>query len=758
MMDGYVRAGSEPKLLSVSILRGCNVYHTTSVIRLKIDLGELAGIHTGDAGPDFVDRIIERFGSLKTLEPAGGLPDIFLDRLKSPEEVPLVDVLFRAMLAVEASMLFKMHRLNGIDFAEIVADPSPARAVYVWSYHLSELSRRAAAAALTGFNELLPDELRWPLGDEEAGFERAYHSLESYARRRKFSANRALLIQAAENRGIPWEILVEPFTRLGQGKFQHHVRAAVTGRTSVYANWLAKDKRYSNRILADLHLPVPRQEAVTKVEDAVTAAKVVGFPLVVKPSNGHGGEGVTAGLKSPEEIPPAFERARRSASNVIIESFIEGTDHRLTVINGLYVAAAKRIPPMIVGDGTTTIKELIDELNNNPLRDGWRGRKVEADEELHRLLSGSGFSLDSVLEKGATIDLRSTANISSGGSSVDITDAVHPDNRELAIRAAKGIGLDVGGIDVMTTDISKSYKEIGGAIIEVNGRPGFRPHAWPVIGKPRDVAGAAMETMFPSGSQGRVPIALFTGRSRLDPVARTLDHILRLAGMTVGIVSDDGASINGEPVGPNDWSSRQATRSVLRDPRVEALVTAMSPRRVVKRGLLHDLCEAAAIMDARSDQDLEITRQGLGVVVRATRGKLVVGVQNKLALEAVQHIEPDRLVLVSRGAGNAAVLRHLEVGGQAVATARDSGRQVIAMLEGGAMVASIPIKSIPALAGRPFRDGLDEHLFAVALAWGMGVSGEQILSLLSSNIQVDDAVSVPTALDPKLTPGLEVTA
>ena len=339
---------------------------------------------------------------------------------------------------------------------------------------------------------------------------------------------------------------------------------------------------------------------------------------------------------------------------------------------------------------------------------------------------------ETVLKKGETFALRSLANYYAGGSSIDVTDRVHPDNQELAIRVAEAMGIDVAGLDFVTTDIGRSYREIGGAIIEANTHPGLRVHAWPAEGEPRDVGGAIIESMYPPGATTRVPVALIFGArgSESGSVAGALNRVLRSTGTAVARSTGDGASVNSEPAGREGVRGRAAIRSVLRDPRVEALIDTLSPRRVARRGLSHDACEVAAIMDTGEDGDLDELRHGLGVVVRATRGKLVVAADNKAALELVRDVEPTRLVLVSRNAGRSAVRRHLEAGGQTVVAARDHGERVIALDEGDRTILSVPVADIADLGAKPSRRRLKAHLFAIALAHGMGLSADQITSAL----------------------------
>ncbi len=731
--------GSEMKLLSASVLSGFNIHHKSSVFRQEVDLGGFAGMHSGQAGPGFADRFVNRFLGLETLPAQGGPPDDFLDRLKSPEGAPFVEVLFQAILAVEVSMAFAMRRLGAIEFSEIEAAPSPEHVLLVWSCRVPGVSRRVAEVGLIGLTELLPEELRRQAGVVEGEFEAAYGSLRTYAEWRRLDYNSAIVMQAAEMKGIAWERIGGRMIRLGQGKFQRHITNTATQKTTFLALKLARDKQFTNRVLADLRIPVPRQAKPRNIEQALTAARNIGYPVVVKPLSANTGKGVSAGLKSPDEIPSAFERASRFGGEVIVESFVEGRDQRLLVVDGRFIAATKRVPPFITGDGRRTIGALIEELNSDPRRDGFTLKEVTLDDELNRLVDRAGYGLDSVLGKDESFFLRSMSNYHTGGTTTDVTDQVHPDNREMAIRAAGAIGLDVAGVDFLISDIGLSYKECGGAIIEINASPGLDLHTWPAEGQPRDVASAVIEVLFPPGNQGRVPIALVAGGRGSGLVGRALNEILRSAGMTVGLVTGKGAFVNGEPAGPEGAGLSKSTRSMLRDRRVEALVRTVSPWQVARRGLVHNACEVAAIVETASNGNLVEVRQGLDVVVKATRGKLAVAAENTLALEAARDIDPGRLVLVSRNAGNAAVRSHLGAGGQAVVTARDNGKREIVVLEGETTVASYPINADLTPAGRRSLRRLDAQLFAVALARGMGISDEEIVSAIRDRCPISQS-------------------
>lgn len=735
------------KSLSATILRGCNVHHEASVIRQEVDLGAFAGLRSGEAGPDFPAGFKERFGELKSLNPEGGLSASFLERLNSTEGLPFVEVLFQAILAVEDSMGYALRRLGRIGFAEIVASPSSERAVLVWSCRSPSVSRRVAEVALIGLRELLPEELRRRSEVSGDSFKAAYRSLRRFAGRQKLDYNSTVVVQAAEQRGIPWERIGGRYIRLGQGKAQHRINYSATENTSLVAQRLSRDKEVTNRLLTDFGVPVPRQARPGTVEEAITAAKRIGYPVVIKPLDSNTGKGVSVGLKGPEQVPAAFKHASRFSAGVIVESFIEGQDHRLLVVDGQLVAAIKRVPPCVTGDGQRTIGELVAELNRDPRRDGRMLKKVKVDEAMRRLLDGYGYSLESVPDEGEIIILRATANVSTGGITVDATDQVHPDNRKIAIQAAVAIGLDVAGVDLIITDISRSYKEVGGAILEVNVRPGIDMHYWPIEGKSRDTAGAVIETMLPPGTEGRVPVALVVGRRGPgSEVAHALDAILRSSEKTVGLISRLGTFINGDPAGPEKAARRQATQFVLRHPQVEAVISAVSPLQIARKGLIHDCCDVAAIVDAGSDGKVEEARQALEVVVKATRGKLLVAVESELALAAVGGLDPGRLVLVAMSRDNVALRRHTSAGGQAVVAVED--REIVFM-EGQEAVASMPLatapKTAPKTGARGARRQLEAQVFAAALAHALDLSGDSLVTAMRSSPSVSTSVSLDRA-------------
>src|SRR6185503_64363 len=319
------------------------------------------------------------------------------------------------------------------------------------------------------------------------------------------------LVRAAEERDIPWlRLNHQSLIQFGHGKWQKRIQATITSETRHIAVEIASDKEETNRILGDLGLPVPHQRVVYNEEEAAKEAVKLGFPVVVKPYNGNHGRGVSLDLRDPAHVREAFHKAKEHSRAVVIESFITGRDFRMLVVNGRLIAVAERVPGHVMGDGTHTVEELVEITNQDPRR-GIGHEKVltrlELDHQAERCLKDHGMTRSSVPPPGTMVPLRLTGNLSTGGTAIDVTDSVHPDNVEMAQRAIQAIGLDVGGVDFITPDITESYRDVGGAICELNAAPGFRMHVAPSEGKPRPVADAVMDMLFPPGTPARIPIA-----------------------------------------------------------------------------------------------------------------------------------------------------------------------------------------------------------------------------------------------------------
>lgn len=713
-------------LLKSRILRGRNVYHASTVVLQQVGLAMLAGLTTAEAGPDFSGQYLDRFLGLETVTPKGHMTDDFVERLGGAKGVPFEEALFQAILAVDMSLAFEMHRFDTPGFTKIVSTASPRYADFVWESDFPKTSLAAARVGLAGFVELLPDRLCPPGTHSEKAFATALEALRKRAARRTWSTTTAVLALAAKKRGLPYEHAGGHYLQLGHGAAQHLAFSSITGNTSFTASRLATNKLKANRRLREIGLPVPVHVKASTVDEALAAAEMLGYPVVVKPSKGNQASGVTVGIRNADDVSSAFERAQRVGTSVVVETFVRGRAYRLLVIGGRFVAALQFTPPSVTGDGKKTIAELIDELNSDPLRNGVRLYRVEINDELRASLGLSRRALDDVLGDGEEIPLHTAANVALGAAHGDVTDTVHPDNQELAIRATAAIGLDVAGVDIVTTDISKPLKEVGGVIIEVNSRPGLCMHTLPRYGKPRDVAGAVLDLAFPSGAAGRIPIAVIAGDRGTMPVAQDLDALLRASGKTVGLNGRKGSLVNGQAVEAASRRQHDAARFLLRDPRVETIVSTTSPSRILQQGLGFDTCTVAAIMRPAADGDVETFQRGIEVLVSGTTGIVVVNAANKLAIDAIGSLEPRRIVLLTQRVNDGSIERHLKAGGIVVVPTRREGNEIIQLRRASETLASVPFSSIGTASGNTKSSQLQAQMLAVALAFGLGLSGPEI--------------------------------
>jgi cyanophycin synthetase len=476
---------------------------------------------------------------------------------------------------------------------------------------------------------------------------------------------------------------------------------------------MALDKRQTNRQLAQLALPVPRQVATASAAEAVAALKLIGAPVVVKPARGNQGRGITVGVQEPQDVAAAFQCAHAEGTGVLIEEFVSGNDYRLTVVGGKFAAALLCIPPLIEGDGVRRVRQLIEELNAEPDRDKMRLSPVAFDNELEGHLGAHGYTLDSVPAPGAIIPIRKTGHVSRGGIPIDVTDLVHRDNREASERAARAVGLDVAGVDFVSPDISRSYREVGGRIVEVNSRPGIGMHLWPREGKSRDMGGAILDHLYPDSTTACVPLLLVAGSRGTGSVARFAENLLRAKGLTVGMSLKRGAYINGRPLDIPMNKLVRAPSTLLRDPSIEAMVAAVSLPHVAKHGLNLEKCDAVSLMSLDRETLTDDYANGLAVLLKANRGRFIVGSGNILARQALSQLDRSRIVLIAAGPNDPEVSDHIAAKGPAVVqhwSAGGAGPQMT-LVEAGRDVVSAPMLSLS--QARPIRVEAIMHAFAL---------------------------------------------
>ncbi len=413
------------------------------------------------------------------------------------------------------------------------------------------------------------------------------------------------IISEAESRGIPWIRLNRySLCQLGYGSNQKRIQATVSSQTSSIGVETACDKEDTKFLLEQAEVPIPKGEIIKTEKGLKDAVKYVGYPLVVKPISGNHGRGITTDVNSWEEALEGFEAAKKVSNAVIIERYITGEDYRLLVIDYKLVAAAKRTPAHVIGDGKSTVQELVDQVNKDPRR-GYGHENVLTMITMNDLtlsiLKEQGLTLKSVIPKGEFLKLKDTANLSTGGTSEDVTDIVHPYNVFMAERIAKIIDLDICGIDIMTDDIRQPLPDTGGAVLEVNAGPGFRMHLAPSEGLPRNVAGAVIDMLFPNGEDGRIPIVAVAGTNGKTTTTRLIAHMAKMKGFQVGYTTTDGVYIQNRLLMSGDCTGPSSAEFVLKDPTVNFAVLESARGGLLRAGLGFKTCNVGIVTNVAAD-------------------------------------------------------------------------------------------------------------------------------------------------------------
>ncbi len=720
------------KILERAVYVGPSLYAHFPVIRLRLDLGALEAWPTSRLGPEFVAGLLTALPGLHEHGCSYGEPGGFVRRMTEDEGTWLGHVLEHVAIELQnvAGIKVTFGKTRG-------AGPVGVYDV-VYEYEHRDEGLEAGEFALRLLASLLPAECRpegmvpsdWHFEDERDAYIR-------FAQRRALGPSTASLVHAAEERGIPWTRLNSySLVQLGHGKYQQRIQATVTGRTPHIAVELASDKEETNKLLAALGLPVPHQELVQSGDEAVRAARRVGYPVVVKPYNGNHGRGIAIHLMTEDEVRAAFTVAQTISRSVIVESYVAGDDHRLLVVDGVLVAATRRTPGHVIGNGAATVAELVAEVNADPRRGIGHAKvltRIELDAQAERMLAGRGYTFESVVPAGEVVPLRSTANLSTGGTATDVTDIIHPDNVEMAVRAIRAVGLDVGGVDFLTTDISKSYKTLGGGICEVNAAPGFRMHSAPSEGTPRDVAGPVIDMLFPKGTPAVVPIAAITGTNGKTTTSRMLAHICQMAGFTPGQTSTDGVYVNGQRTVEGDMTGPMATRMVLGDPSVDIAVLEVARGGLLRAGMGTRYVDVGAVLNVREDHlglkgidTLDQLAEVKRIVVEVARDTAVLNADDELVLKMASYTDSKHLCYVTMNPAHELVREHIRAGGRACALEAGVNGEMITLYDRGAHIPLLWTHLIPAtLEGRALHN-VQNAMFAAVMAFSLGIKLDSI--------------------------------
>ncbi|MFA7273661.1 MAG: cyanophycin synthetase [Crocinitomicaceae bacterium] len=598
------------KINEIRVMRGPNYWSIRrhKLIVLVLDLEELEELPTNKID-GFEDRLKEMFPSMFAHRCSVGEPGGFFQRVH--EGTWMGHVIEHIALEIQtlADMETGFGRTRGTgNYGEYNV---------VFAYTEEKVGVFAAKSAVRIAEALISGEKY----DLEADIQEMRELREA----NRLGPSTGSIVDEAVSRGIPWLRLNRySLVQLGYGANQKRIQATVASTTGSIAVEIACDKEDTKDILEDNGISVPRGKIVNSIEGMFDAIDRIGYPVVTKPINGNHGRGATTNIMNAEDAKIAFEAAREHSRSIIVEKFITGFDFRLLVINHQFVAAAKRTPASVLGNGKSTIQELIDEVNKDPRR-GYGHEKVltaiKVDHHTEVLLKEQNLTLDSIVPDGELLLLKPTANLSTGGTAEDITDIVHPYNVFMAERISKIIGLDICGIDIIATDLTTPIDENGGAVIEVNAGPGFRMHLAPTHGLPRNVAGNVVDMLFPLGEPFKIPIIAVSGTNGKTTTTRLMAHVVRNMGYKVGFTTSDGIYIQNRMLQKGDCTGPVSAEFVLRDPTVNFAVLETARGGILRSGLGFGNCDIAIITNIAADH---LGLKGINTIEELARVKAVV--------------------------------------------------------------------------------------------------------------------------------------
>lgn len=558
------------------------------------------------------------------------------------------------------------------------------------------------------------------------------------------------IVQAAVQRGIPYRRMTEgSMVQFGWGSRQKRIQAAETSDTSAIAESIAQDKELTKELLHAAGVSVPLGQVVDNADDAWRAAQDLGGAVVIKPVDGNQGKGVAVNIREEAQIRAAFAVAQNYGSDIIVERYLPGSDFRLLVVGNKLVAAARRDPPQVIGDGKSSIKDLVKEVNKDPLRgDGHATSltKIRLDDIALATLAEQSLTVDSVPAPGARVILRNNANLSTGGSATDVTDDVHPDMAASAVAAAQMVGLDICGVDVVCEAVYKPLEDQGGGIVEVNAAPGLRMHLSPSYGKARPVGEAIVESMFPLGEDGRIPVVAVAGTNGKTTTVRLIAHLLKQEGNRVGMTSTDGVYIDDHRIDTGDCSGPKSARNVLTHPDVDAAVFETARGGVLREGLGFDRCQVAVVTNIGEGDHLGLsfihTVEDLAVVKR-------VIVQNVATTGmAVLNAADPMVVKMAKACSGGITYFAKDPHNPTISTHRAQGKRVVYVQDGSIIAAQgikvvekFPLSTIPLTDDGRLGFQIENAMASIAAAWALNIDWEKIHQGLHSF--VSDAKTVP---------------
>lgn len=706
------------------VLRGPNIWADYPVLELELDLGELR-----DRASDEITGFNQR---LKTW-----LPSLVEHRCSVGERGGFFQRLERGtyMAHILEHVTLELQTLAGTPVGFGRARETSVEGVYKVAIEIEEepLAYACVETARTLLLAAIEDQ-PFDLGPE-------LDRLRALCQDVRLGPSTAAIARAAKTRDIPVRRLNgENLLQLGWGARQRRVWTAETDRTGAIAEAIAQDKELTRQLLRSVGVPVPEGRAVTSAADAWALAQELAGSVVIKPQFGNHGRGVAANLLTKRQIEQAFAAAREEGSRVVCERCIPGADHRLLVVGGRLVAAARRDPAQVLGDGRSTVRELVDEVNRDPKRSDGHATvltTIKLDAAARALLQEQGLDPESIPPAGAKVLLRRNANLSTGGTATDVTGRVHPEVAARAVEAARVVGLDIAGVDVLAEDIARPLEEQGGAVVEVNAGPGLRMHLEPSSGEAQPVGEAIVDLLFPPGQDGRIPLVAVTGVNGKTTTTRLIAHILQGGGALVAMATTDGLYLGGRRIDARDCAGPQSARSALLNPLVEAAVLETARGGILREGLGFDRCLVGVVtnigqgdhLGLRGIETLEDLARVKRCVVEAVpaHGTAVLNAQDPFVVDMASRCRGS-VCWFAQDAEHRLVRQHRAQGGRAVVVSGGS----IRLASGAEEEELVALADLPMTDSGRVRFQVENALAATAAAWSLGVAPGRIRGALTT--------------------------
>jgi cyanophycin synthetase len=702
----------------VLVLRGPNYWANFPVLEAWVDLGELRD-SSSDELPGFNERLMRWLPTMIEHRCSIGHRGGFFERLRRGT--------YQAHILEHVALELQSLAGDEVGFGRTRETAEDGVYKVALEYLEEEVGRRSL--------EVARDLCLAAVYDRPFDVAAAVKELRLLGEQVRLGPSTRSIVDAAIARGIPVRRLNSgSLVQLGYGAKQRRILAAETDRTGAIAESIAQDKELTRSFLRAVGVPAPEGRPVASAEDAVAAAEEIGYPIVVKPQFGNQGRGVATNLTTAEEVRTAYDAALVEEPTIVVEKHARGDDYRLLVVGDRVVAAARREPAQVIGDGVHTIKELIEIVNQDPRRGEDHATclsKIPLDAVSLSVIASQGYTPQSIPEPGVRVLIRRNANLSTGGTATDVTDSVHPLVAARVIDAARVVGLDIAGVDVVAEDIRRPLEEQGGVVVEINAAPGLRMHLQPSSGTPRNVGEAIVDLLFPTGDSGRIPLVAVTGVNGKTTTTRLIAHLLSQTRKKVAYTCTEGIYLESRRIDAGDCSGPQSAQNVLLNPQVEAAVLETARGGILRAGLGFDRCDVSVVTNIGEGDHLGLadieSLEKLARVKRTivdathTNGTAVLNAADPLVAEMAEK-SPAPVLFFARSPQHPVLAEHCRGGGRAITVCDGE----IVLCEGERQVPLMPLARVPLTHGGKIAFQVENVLAAVGAVWSMGLAREAI--------------------------------